>query len=175
MHRYLVDVENGLLVNQKFRHGAKNRAIQHELNAKRIASKQLKRHQSDRLLLIDKKKTLDDQYERIEGAFKKEAIVRGVDIEKKTEIAEELNVRYYELENELQVANNWFKQKQIATETEEHDKEATAQRDRIKDIVEHNEKVRQAESINRYKIAELLSVPCDKRKQSSLPAMKKEM
>ena len=39
MHRYLVDVENGLLVNQKFRHGAKNRAIQHELNAKRIASK----------------------------------------------------------------------------------------------------------------------------------------
>ena len=53
------------------------------------------------MLLIDKKKTLDDQYERIEGAFKKEAIVRGVDIEKKTEIAEELNVRYYELENEL--------------------------------------------------------------------------
>ena len=60
MHRYLVDVDNDLHVNLKFKLEAKNRAIHHELNAKKIASHKLKRNRDDCVHILSKKKQMDD-------------------------------------------------------------------------------------------------------------------
>lgn len=44
MHKFIIEVENGLQINLKYKQGAKNRAIQQELKEKQITSNKLKRN-----------------------------------------------------------------------------------------------------------------------------------